>query len=378
MPTDAEFVVRLPKPNLTKAFYEPDSDILSKLSSSWCASYSGGKDSTSLITWIEWLRRTKQITVERPQLVQSDTTVEYPELQALSREMMTLMRRCGWECAVVEPMIHQKLYNRILGIGNTPIHPGGRNMRWCTRSTKIDPMKKWRKANSSGFTLTGVRRGESGIRDDKLRRRDEKRKGCSAGGECGLPDVDDNTIAPIIHWTTCNVWEWLCGDDLPKFIPLMRDVFAISKRLYEIYEVTRGQDTFGWDGPTYTSARFGCIGCPAIQSERYAPKSSIARHGESSPLNELYGVWFEARRRDNRCIRNHDGKDGRGPIKMEIRKVLFARVMDIQRRAGIVLITPEDEAFIRDCWERKVYPRGWSEADELTQSNDKTIFEVHG
>ena len=51
---------------------------------------------------------------------------------------------------------------------------------------------------------------------------------------------------------------------------------------------------------------------------------------------------------------------------MAVRKVLFERIMDIQRRAGIVLVTPEDEAFIRKCWADKRYPRGWSELDEAT------------
>lgn len=346
-----------------KHFYEPTPDMLAKLSGPCCSFYSGGKDSTSLVTWVEWLRRTKQIVMPRPQLVQSDTTVEYPALQALSREMMDLLRGCGWECAVVEPMIHQKLYNRILGIGNTPIHPGGRGMRWCTRSTKIAPMNKWNRKNPRGFILTGVRRGESVIRDDKLDRRDEKRKGCSAGGECGLPDVDDNAIAPIIHWTTCNVWEWLCGgSDVRAVVPVMRDVFELSKKLYDIYEVKRGQDTLGWDGPSYTSARFGCIGCPAIAASRDAPRSAVDKHGPDSALNELYDVWFVARARGNRCVRG----DGRGPIRMEVRKKLFARVMDIQRRSGVVLISPKDEEFIRHCWEAKIYPRGWSEADEAT------------
>jgi hypothetical protein len=55
---------------------------------------------------------------------------------------------------------------------------------------------------------------------------------------------------------------------------------------------------------------------------------------------------------------------------LDVRKRLFERVMDIQRRSGVILITPEDEAFIRQCWENKVYPRGWSEADEATPVPD--------
>lgn len=348
-------------------FFQPTKEHLTKLSQPWCCSYSGGKDSTSLVTWIEWLRRSGWLTVERPRLVQSDTTVEYQILTDLSNQMMDVLRKYGWECVVVEPKIHEKLYNRILGIGNTPIHPGIRSMRWCTRSTKIDPMKRWKNANKGGLNLTGVRLGESKMRDGKLTR---KLSGCSAGGECGLPDPDDNNYAPIIHWRTCNVVEWLWGVYWDGGI--MDDILPITRKLMDIYQVEVDRDVLDFAEPEITAARFGCIGRPAIEAGRNPPRSVVARHGKDSPLNELYDVWFEARRRINRCWRWHPNVNrtrnyGFGPVKMAVRKKLFRRVMDIQKRAGIVLISPEDTKFIRKCWKNKVYPRGWSEADEATE-----------
>ena len=350
---------------MSRNFYDPTPEHIAKLNGAWCGSYSGGKDSTTLVTWIEWLRRTGQIKVDNPQLVQSNTRVEDPALNALSREMMALLRKSGWECAVVEPPINQRLYNRILGIGVTPVHPGGRKMRWCTRSTKIDPMDRWRKQNSSGLTLTGVRYGESTMRDSKL-----KRPGCGAGGECGLPDVSATTYGPIIEWSLCKVVDWLNGHVDREVVDVMADVFILTRQLVDIYDVVVKHGGFEWNDPEVKSARYGCIGCPAIASESTPPRSVIARNGKDSPLNEIYDVWYEARRRDNRLVRI--GKDGRGPIKMAVRKVLFERIMDIQRRSGVMLVAPEDEAFIRDCWERKVYPRGWSEADELTEPPSTT------
>jgi hypothetical protein len=92
-------------------FYDPDAEQLSKLGGAWCCSYSGGKDSTSMVTWIEWLRRSGWITVDRPQLVQSNTKVEDPALMALSSLMMEKLRRTGWECVVVTPEIGQVTMN---------------------------------------------------------------------------------------------------------------------------------------------------------------------------------------------------------------------------------------------------------------------------
>jgi hypothetical protein len=59
---------------------------------------------------------------------------------------------------------------------------------------------------------------------------------------------------------------------------------------------------------------------------------------------------------------------------MTARQRLFAELLDIQEKAGVMLVTPEDEVFIRDCWKRKVYPRGWSEADEAVQPLDGGLF----
>lgn len=346
-------------------FYEQTPEHLLRLSGPWCASYSGGKDSTSLVTWVEWLRRAGLIDAPRPQLVMSDTGVEDERLGQVSRDMMDLLRHSGWECEVVRPAIHERLYNRILGIGNTPIHPGIRRMRWCTRSTKIEPMERWRKHHSSGLTLTGLRLGESAMRDGKI-----KARGCAAGGECGIPDPSDRTYSPILRWRTCQVVDWLTGAVGDDVRAAMKDVFAITNRLAVIYDVKLmpRPSMFGEDDPDVSVARFGCIGCPAIQSERHAPRSVVARHGDS-PLGELYDVWFEARRQINRCWKPpkvSTGNRGYGPIKMTVRRHLFDRVMDIQARAGLALVTPGDEVFIRDCWARKVYPRGWSAIDEAT------------
>lgn len=347
-------------------FYDLKPDQREKLSGLWCASYSGGKDSTSLVTWIEWLRRSGKISVDRPQLVQSDTGVEYPILTDISAEMMTVLRRSGWECVIVHPKIQEKLYNRILGHGLTPIHPGGRKMRWCTRSTKIDPMKRWRRGNSSGLTLTGVRLGESAIRDGKLL----KKIGCSAGGECGVPDIADDTYGPIIHWSTCNVIGWITGEDNNAERRHLTDILPLTKRLIDIYEVKFGDVGFvdvtdkAWVPPQIKAARFGCNGCPAIEASDEAPRSVVSRNGPGSPFNEIYAVWHEARKRINRLRRV--GHDGAGPIKMAVRKILFERIMDIQRRAGVMLINLDDQSYIRGCWARNIYPRGWSAEDELT------------
>src|SRR3546814_16703517 len=64
--------------------------------------------------------------------------------------------------------------------------------------------------------ITGVRQGESAVRDRRIE------MSCSRdGAECGqgwyqqvLPKADGirgriATLATILHWRACNVWDWL-------------------------------------------------------------------------------------------------------------------------------------------------------------------------
>lgn len=347
-------------------FYDATTEHIAKLSGPWCASYSGGKDSTSVVTWIEYLRRSKQITVEQPRMVRSDTGVEEGNLVGVAEELTTVLEECDWECAVVQPLVNERLYCQILGRGLPPIHPGARRMRWCTRSTKIDPMNRWRDEIEGQLSITGLRLGESKMRDGKL-----LKSSCSAGGECGIPDPGEGRYSPILHWRTCEVIDWLNGAVDKSVRKLMPDVFNVTKKLVEIYGCKIGQPTLGFTEPEITAARYGCIGCPAIGAEAHAPATVIRRNGKHSPLNELYAVWHDARRPENRLVGYRKGKQIMGPIRMPARMVLFDRVMNIQRRAGVVLITPDDESFIRGCWKNGVYPRGWSSADEDVETTDR-------
>jgi len=349
-----------------KPFYFPSAELLAVLSGDWCGAFSGGKDSSAMITLIEWLRRSGWVTAKNPKLVQSDTMVEDASLQAISGELLDVLGGCGWEFAVVRPEVNERLYCQILGRGLPPIHPGIKNFRWCSRSTKKDPMQRWRDVNARGVTLTGLRWGESQQRDGKL-----LKAGCEAGGECGIPDADGGTYSPIINWRTCQVIDWLNGAIGREDAELMQDVFAVTRKLVEIYDVKYGQPDFDGDVRVEAVARFGCQGCPAIEESAIAPKNVVKRNGAGSPLNELYAVWHEARKPHNRIVKvKPDGRNYYGALRMDARKKLFDWVMDIQCRSGVTLIREEDEAFIRQCWQDSVYPTRYTAADELREMPD--------
>jgi DNA sulfur modification protein DndC len=294
-------------------------------------------------------------------MVRSDTGVEEGNLVEVAEELTVLLTAHGWTCKTVRPEVHERLYPQILGRGLPPIHPGVRRMRWCTRSTKIDPMDRHKEDIGGGrLSITGLRLGESAMRDGKL-----KKSSCAAGGECGIPEPGEGRYSPILNWKTCQVIDWLNGRVGKEVWPLMRDVFEVTTKLVDVYGIEEGATLFE-EREIISTARFGCIGCPAIGAEAFAPKSVVRRNGASSPLNELYDVWHEARLPKNRLVVHRKGKACMGPVTLETRKRLYSRVMDIQARAGVVLVTPEDEAFIKACWEAEVYPKGSSVADEAT------------
>lgn len=233
-----------------KLFYEPTVEHLDRLGDNWCCSFSGGKDSTALVTWVEWLRRSGWITVDSPKLVRSDTGVEEPPLTALADNLARLLERHGWECAVVRPEARERLYPQILGRGLPPIHPGVRRMRWCTRSTKIDPMERWKAGAGVRLWITGLRLGESAMRDGKI-----MKSPCAAGGECGIPDPGEGRYSPILDWKTCQVVDWLSGHVRKAVREKMDDVFALTRQLVDLYGFQSATDLFGEQQLT-NAARF--------------------------------------------------------------------------------------------------------------------------
>lgn len=349
----------------------------------WICSFSGGKDSTALVTWIEWLRRVGMVKCQSPRLVMSDTGVEFPFLRGIADRVMAALAAAGWACEVVTPPVSQRLYCMIFGRGVTPVHPGDRKMRWCTRATKIDPMTRYaRGLTGDMLQLSGVRWGESDVRDGKLRT-----AGCAAGGECGLPDPGPGVYGPIITWRTCQVIEWLSGKAGDGIADSLADMSPAMLELVGVYEVKTEQAGMFPDIPPKLSAlRFGCIGCPAIGTEKVTRSKRQRDNPAWQHLGRIYDIWQALYLRRNRCcrIRAKDGQRygkkfkagyvGYGPLKMEARQRYFAELMQVQADSGVTLVTPDDVAFIRDCWARKVYPRGWSEADEAVQPPDEGLF----
>ncbi|MEM9152636.1 MAG: phosphoadenosine phosphosulfate reductase family protein, partial [Cyanobacteria bacterium P01_F01_bin.3] len=205
--------------------------------------YSGGKDSSTVVSLFAWL--IEQGRVELPKgcqvhVLYADTRQELPPLHFAAMAMLDECRGRGFKAQVVCAKMAHRFWPYILGRGVPS--PNNGTLRWCTSKIKVEPMtlalEDLRRSiglHEKLLMLTGVRMGESAARDNRIA------VSCTKdGGECGqgwfqrmtvkpkedLSAID--TLAPILHWRVCHVWDWLVQADVEYGFPTMQVAEAYS------------------------------------------------------------------------------------------------------------------------------------------------------
>ncbi|MFG6283975.1 phosphoadenosine phosphosulfate reductase family protein [Sphingomonas sp. S6] len=334
----------------------------------WIFAFSGGKDSTTAVTVIVTLieighlPRPKSITV-----MYADTRMELPPLQASARAIMDRMRAMGITVMEVVAPMDERFFVYMLGRG---VPPPSNTFRWCTPQIKVEPMTAAIERHMAGLdgralTITGVRRGESAARDQRIS------LSCSKNGaECGqgwlqtdLPGALTDTFAPIDHWSLCMVWDWLT-----VFAPWSQFGAWSTGLLAEGYG---GEEDM----------RTGCVECALVEHDG-ALGAVMRMQGwdHLSPLTELKRLYRELRKPQHRKRQpgGQTRKDGSlqsnqqrmGPLTFEARLWALDRVLGIQAqvneaaarlgREGMVLIDADEEARIRELIALETWPNGWT------------------
>lgn len=343
----------------------------------WVFAWSGGKDSTTLVTMVMTLLDTGQIK-HRPETIDvlyADTRAELLPLHASAQILAGQLRERGANVHTVMAPIDKRFLVYILGRGVPP--PNNNTLRWCTRQIKIEPMKAKMMELYGGYnqrllSFVGVRQGESAIRDNRIS------MSCSANGtECGtghLYEVLDTQVSdklcPILHFRTCTVWDWL-----KIFAPSSLYGAWHTKLLAEAY------GDYGEHSAEEQNSRTGCNGCP-LASKDQALDTLLLNPSWSylNPLKKLREIYREMRSPVHR-LRKPGGetrKDGKlsknqnrmGPIRLESRLHFLKEINQVQAdinsaagqegRPPIDLVNTEEEARIRELIENETWPQGWT------------------
>jgi len=337
----------------------------------WAIAYSGGKDSSALLTVILWLIEQKRIPKPKTLTVlYSDTRQEIPPLQIGAIETLKRIRQMGYKTKIVLPDIDDRYFVYMLGRGVPP--PNNNTLRWCTQKIKIDPMmnalRQLHREHDKFLMLTGVRIGESAIRDARIA------ISCGRNGaECGqgwfqetTPASIADTLAPILHWRVCHVWDWLMFH-APEIIPSVAFVAQV----------------YGGEEAEEINARTGCIGCPLATKDAALDNIlSIPEWSYLQPLKRLRPLYMELRKFTHRKQKNGErNKNGefsanpsrKGPLTMKARSWALEQILEVQReinaqaiiqhRPIIELINGVEENRIRELISLNIYPNKWSDKD---------------
>lgn len=320
----------------------------------WAIAYSGGKDSSATAAFVAWaIKNGKVPAPESLTVLYADTRQELPPLQRTAMQFMDALRADGFNAHVVLPSLDDRFYVYMFGRG---VGAPKSRFRWCTPQLKVEPMNaaletKRAQIGEKFLMLTGVRLGESAARDQRIA------VSCSKdSGECGqgwfqtMPgNAVNDTLAPLLHWRLCFVWDWLSLDAYDAGYPMLSNVAAV----------------YGDD-----EARTGCIGCN-LASKDTALDNLIAlpEWSHLAPLRELKPLFQDLQRPKWRLRKatpatKKDGSYGKngqrmGPLTMAAREYGLSKVLDIQQRAGVDLINAEEEARIRELIAANTWPLGW-------------------
>ena len=325
----------------------------------WAVAYSGGKDSSATVIFVAWAIKTGQVPApESLTVLYSDTRMELPPLQQTATRLLSELQRDGFETKIVMSPIDDRFFVYMFGRG---VPPSSNTFRWCTPQLKVEPMQAElsnlrQRAGEKLLMLTGVRLGESAVRDQRIA------VSCSKdSGECGqgwfqvaTPEAIADTLAPLLHWRLCHIYDWL--------------YFEKNTHGYDVSDIAL---IYG-DG----DVRTGCVGCP-LASRDVALERLVRKPGweHLAPLLELKPLYRELkkpkwRKRKSEPELRQDGQYSKnvqrlGPLTMEARAFGLETVLAIQHRAGVDLINVEEEARIRELWGLNTWPNGWS-GDEVT------------
>lgn len=334
-------------------------EYLRRTDAPWIIGYSGGKDST-LVTQLvfEMLLSLPRSDRKRAvHVVGNDTLVESPLLAAHFGASIAKIAeaaeslRLPVTCTVTTPKPEQTFWVNVIGRG---YRPPSRIFRWCTERLKIDPtsghIRRLVSVAGRSILLLGVRSDESKARAESIAKHGQERlnqhsdlKGCLV-------------FRPISHWTTDEVWGYLLQNPAPWG--------GRHRNLVTLYKNANGEcplvlDKSAAAGCGTSSSRFGCWTCTVVDKDKSGESLADAGHAGYDELLE-FRDWLKTlpENLENRQLERRNGKvefldDGRvmrGPFTLTVREEILNRLLAMQARTTMSLISEDEILLIKRIW----------------------------
>jgi len=337
----------------------------------WIIGFSGGKDSTVLLTLV-WLalqkiREENAGTLKRQvYVVCNDTMVENPVIEEYVTTVLHTIQKAAKEqllpisVITTTPPIEDTFWSCVIGKG----YPVPNNaFRFCTEKMKIRPTSTFITnqvaADGEAIILIGTRLGESQQRAKSIKKHDIK------GHRLSKHPLNPNTFtyAPIKELMLEEVWYII--NALPS--PWGFD----NQILFKIYLDASADD---YECPTVVTndshrscgqSRFGCWVCTVVKEDK--SMHALIKNGIEwmQPLLDFRNRLVENRNiSDNRSETRRNGQlavdesgHKQGNYTMEYRIQLLRELLTIQKdtqqyRSSIDLITSQELIAIQVMWYR--------------------------
>ncbi|MBN2965188.1 DNA phosphorothioation system sulfurtransferase DndC [Sulfurospirillum sp. T05] len=302
----------------------------------WVVTYSGGKDSTTVLHLVIRMlqelhdegRDTKHVYV-----VSSDTTVEMPVIEKYTQTRLDQITQFAEEsklklsCHKLEPKVEDSFWTLLLGLG----YPSPTSsFRWCTERLKINPATEFLKRlvtkHQSILMLLGVRSDESQARANSIDSRVLNHRGLSVHDS--IPNA--YVLSPIKHWSNEDVWTYLSKNPFP---------WGDHSYMMSLYDKGSGEGdcniALNPESPSCGKTRFGCWVCTVVEKDR--SMEGMLKNGEEwmAPLWHYREKLYEYRNDPSkRYVRRRNWSSGSGAFLMSVRKELLEKLLETEQKVN--------------------------------------------
>ncbi|HEX8609370.1 MAG TPA: hypothetical protein VF679_12085, partial [Pedobacter sp.] len=192
-----------------------------------------------------------------------------------------------------------------------------------------------------------------------------------------MPESICDTLAPLLHWRVCHVWEWL-----KHWAPLPE---------YGDFTTAPIADAYGGDEAEEINTRTGCVACP-LASKDTALENLIKRltWDYLAPLSRLKPIWRRLRLPQNRLrktgfeVSGEKNKQRMGPLTIPARKAAYNDIIKMQNdinkvaiREGkptVTLLNRQERQLIKSLWKINKWPNKWTGEEPTADTPMDTVY----